>query len=182
MRNEILDDNLEINDALKEFWRHETAGLAANLDDKATNENLSVIPNINFNDEEHKYEVSLLWKENIADNLPSDYDLCRNRLNSLFTRLKGKPELLREYDSIFKEQLNSGIIERVPTDEEDKAGAHFICHHGVVKLDRETTKLHVVFDGSARSNSQVLSLNRELTISVHKQLRLRRGLSTNAVT
>ena len=42
MRNEIFDENLEINDTLKEFWRHETAGLAANLDDKATNEDLSV--------------------------------------------------------------------------------------------------------------------------------------------
>ena len=162
MRNEIFDENLEINDTLKEFWRHETAGLAANLDDKATNEDLSVITNITFNKEERKYEVSLPWKENISDKLPSDYDLCRNRLNSLFTRLKGKPELLREYDSIFKEQLHSGIIERVPTDEEDKASAHFICHHGVIKLDRETTKLRVVFDGSARSNSQVLSLNDHL--------------------
>ena len=37
MRNKILDDTLELNDALKEFWRHETAGLAANLDNKATN-------------------------------------------------------------------------------------------------------------------------------------------------
>ena len=143
-RNEIFDENLEINDTLKEFWRHETAGLAANLDDKATNEDLSVIPNITFNKEERKYEVSLPWKENISDKLPSDYDLCRNRLNSLFNRLKGKPELLREYDSIFKEQLHSGIIERVPTDEEDKANAHFICHHGVIKLDRETTQGQIV--------------------------------------
>ena len=47
-------------------------------------------------------------------------------------------------------------------DEEDRPGAHFICHHGVVKLDRETTKLRVVFGGSARSNSQVLSLNDHL--------------------
>ena len=99
---------------------------------------MSVIPNINFNDEEHKYEVSLPLKENSADNLPTDYDLCRNSLNSLFNRLKGRPGLLHEYDSTFKEQLNSGIIERVPMDEEDKAGAHFICHHGVGKLDRET--------------------------------------------
>ena len=162
MKNEIFDKNLEINDTLKEFWRHETAGLTANTDEKATNEDSSVISDISFNKEEHKYEVSLPWKDNISDTLPSDYDLCRNRLNSLFTRLKGKPKLLREYDSIFKEQRSSCIIERVPTNEEDKKGTHFICHHGVVKLDRETTKVRVVFDGLARSSSQVLSLNDHL--------------------
>ena len=166
-KNEIFDESLEITDTLKEFWRHEAAGLTAKSDDDTTNEDSSAIPNIHFNDEEQKYEVSLPWKENICDNLPSDYDLCRNRLNSLFNRLKGKPELLREYDSIFKEQLASGIIEKVPADQEDKAGTHFICHHGVVKLDRETTKLRVVFDGSARSNKQVLSLNDHLETGVN---------------
>ena len=50
----------------------------------------------------------------------------------------------------------------MPADQEGKAGTHFICHHGVVKLDREMTKLRLVFDGSARSNKQVLSLNDHL--------------------
>ena len=91
-----------------------------NTDEKATNQDSSVIPDISFNKEEHKYEVSLPWTDIISDTLPSDYDLCRNRLNSVFNRLKGKPDLLREYNSIFKEQLSSGIIDRVPTNEEDK--------------------------------------------------------------
>ena len=166
-KNEILNESLEITHTLKEFWRHEAAGLTAKSDDDTTNEESSDIRNIHFNDEEQKYEVSLPWKENICDNLPSEYDLCRNRLNSLFNQLKGKPELLREYDSIFKEQLASGIIEKVPADQEDKAGNHFICHHGVVKLDRETTKVRMVFDGSARSNKQVLSLNDHLETGVN---------------
>ena len=44
------------------------------------------------------------------------------------------------YDSIFKAKLEARIIELVPKEEEDLAGAHFLPHHGVLREDRETTK------------------------------------------
>ena len=40
----------------------------------------------------------------------SDYQLCQDRLKSLYIKLKGKPELMVEYDAIFKEQLCTGIV------------------------------------------------------------------------
>ena len=55
------------------------------------------------------------------------YDLCRKRQNPLFTRLKGRPELLREYDSIFKEQLASSIgLERTRNNFE-VTPRHLLC-------------------------------------------------------
>ena len=56
-------------------------------------------------------------------------------------RLKKDEELLQEYDSFFKAQLEAGIIELVPKDEEDFEGAHFLPHHGALREDRETTKM-----------------------------------------
>ena len=47
----------------------------------------------------------------------------------------------------------------VPRDEEDFEGAHFLPHHGVLREDRETTKLRIVFDGSARVGKNHYSLN-----------------------
>ena len=64
-----------------------------------------------------------------------------------------------EYDESFCEQLNSHVIERVPEEELNCEGAHYICHFGVVRGNRETTKLPIVFDGSAKSSREVLSLN-----------------------
>ena len=47
----------------------------------------------------------------------------------------------------------------VPKDEEDFGGAHFVPHHGVLRKDRETTKLCIVFDGSARADKNHYWLN-----------------------
>ena len=47
----------------------------------------------------------------------------------------------------------------VPKDDEDFEGAHFVPHHGVLREDRETTKLRIVFDGSARAGKNHYSLN-----------------------
>ena len=74
-------------------------------------------------------------------------------------RLKKDENILQEYDSIFKAQLEAGIIELVPKDEEDFEGAHFLPHHGGLREDGETTKLRIVFDGSARAYKSHYSLN-----------------------
>ena len=85
--------------------------------------------------------------------------ICVTRLNCLKARLKEDEKLLQEYDSIFKAQLEAGIIELVPKDEEDFEGAHFLPHHGVLREDRETTKLRIVFYGSERADKNQYSLN-----------------------
>ena len=66
-------------------------------------------------------------------------------------------ELLQKCDDIFKEQLDSGVIEIV----NDKQGSNqvsYLPHRPVVKPDRETTKVRVVFDCSA-SNPGESSFN-----------------------
>ena len=85
--------------------------------------------------------------------------ICVTRLNCLKARLKKDEKLLQEYDSIFKAQLEAGIIELVPNDEEDFEGAHFLPHYGVLREDRETTKLRIVFYGSERADKNQFSLN-----------------------
>ena len=48
--------------------------------------------------------------------------ICVTRLNCLKARLKKYEKLLQEYDTIFKAQLEAGIIELVPKSEEDFEG------------------------------------------------------------
>ena len=65
-------------------------------------------------------------------------------------RLKRNPVLLQEYNKLFQIQLETNIIEPVPEAELNAADAHFLPHHGVVREDKGTTKLRIVFDGSAK--------------------------------
>ena len=55
--------------------------------------------------------------------------------------------------------MDDGVIQRVPQNEEDLNGCHFLPHHGVICKDKETTKLRVIFDGSAKDGMKDLSLN-----------------------
>ena len=105
--------------------------------------------------------MQLPWKEN-RPTVPSDYELCVSRLRSLQRKLLKEPELVKEYDQIIEEQKNHGIVERIPEEEQkEKEGenVHYLPHHAVIRRDRETTKLRIVYDGSARPAERAHSLN-----------------------
>ena len=76
-------------------------------------------------------------------------------------RLRKDPEILKEYDSIIQDQLQSGIIDQVDGAKRPDVGrVHYLLHHGVVRRDALTTKLRVVFDASSRPSSDIPSLNK----------------------
>ena len=109
------------------------------------------------------YEVGLPWK---AGCLPQSnhYGMCVTRLQSLHSKLKKEPNLLREYDDIIQEQRKKGIIEIVPTPNEETLeetqldckiamkGIHYSPHHAMIRRERETTKVRIVYDGSAKNS------------------------------
>ena len=73
-------------------------------------------------------------------------------------RLKREPEVLEEYDSIIKDQLRSGVIERVAK-LEGACKVHYLPHQAVIRKDPETTKLRIVYDASAKEGKNGISLN-----------------------
>ena len=80
-----------------------------------------------------------------------------NRLKKLKKRLDKTPHLLNEYDKIFDEYLKLGIIEEVQT-QRDTGQVVYLPHEEVVKEDRSTTKLRIVFDASVKYKD-TMSLN-----------------------
>ena len=99
----------------------------------------------------------LPWKQSHKP-LPSNYANSLSRMKSQIKRLKREPEVLQEYDSIIKDQLSSGIIERV-TDLEGACKVHYLPHQAVIRKDAETTKLRIVYDASAKEGKNGTSLN-----------------------
>ena len=89
--------------------------------------------------------------------------MCESRLRSLHHKLRKDPEVLAEYDNIIQDQSSKGIIEKVPKEdsknEKNAAQNHYLPHHAVVRKDCETTKVQIVYDGSAKSGKQEKSLN-----------------------
>ena len=69
----------------------------------------------------------------------------------MLTCLTKEPEILREYDFVIKEQLSRGIVEEVSENNTGKVGeVHYLPHHPVVRNDKQTTKVRVVYDASSK--------------------------------
>ena len=76
-------------------------------------------------------------------------------MHGLGRRLKPDPEILRAYDKVIQDQLKKGIIERVSPNEESPVGKTcYIPHQAVIKKDRDTTKLRVVYDAAAKTRDE----------------------------
>ena len=55
------------------------------------------------------------------------------------------------------EQSSKGMIEDVTDKMLPAGGVHYIPHHAVIRRDKETTKLRIVFDASSKTEG--VSLN-----------------------
>lgn len=150
----------EVTEMLRQFWDTESIGI--------NDTTLECQQPIKFEDEfsaisynGQMYEVGLPWKD---DCLPSSdhQQMCETRLKFLHRRLSKEPVLLSEYHNIIQEQERSGIIERAdesPGVNSNIKGVQYSPHHAVVRKDHETTKVHIVYDGSAKTTKNENSLN-----------------------
>ena len=102
------------------------------------------------------YETGLSWKPRHPQ-LPNNKMESLGQLSNLVKRLKRQPMLLEKYDEIIQEQLAEGIIENVT--DEPKGKEFYKPHKPVIRESAESTKIRIVFDGSARANERSPSLN-----------------------
>ena len=133
---------------LKKFWELESLGIVKNESSVYD----QFISEITFKD--RRYEVRLPWKDSHSE-LPDNFELSCKRLGNLLSRLQKNPDLLSEYDSVIRDQ---GVVEIVKDPFVKTKRVHYLPHHAVVRRNRDTTKLRVVYDASARSG-EVPSLN-----------------------
>ena len=142
-------DNLDAE--LKRFWELESLGILK--EEHPVQQQFS--QRISFKC--GRYEVHLPWKDS-HPHLPDNYDLCRKRLDGLLKRLRQDPEKLRQYDAVIKDQLRQGVVEVVSEPAKWKGERlHYLPHHGVSRQGKQTTKLRVVYDGSAKTNGPSLN-------------------------
>ena len=153
--NFVAQDNIAIaSDSLEstvgKLWDLDSLGINASDDVHESFEN-----DISFID--GRYSVKLPWKQG-HEPLPSNYANSLSRMKGQIKRLKREPEVLEEYDSFIKDQLKSGVIERV-TELEGACKVHYLPHQAVIRKDAETTKLRIVYDASAKEGKNGISLN-----------------------
>ena len=136
---------------LEKFWDLETMGI--------TKEEPSIIQDKFCNSlrfQNNRYEARLPWKSDHPE-LEDNLKLSKQRLIGLLSRLRRNPALIKEYNAIIQEQLHRGIVQPV-TDHETSNRVHYIPHHAVIRKDKSTTKVRIVYDASAKGTNGI-SLN-----------------------
>ena len=143
----------DLDSTLRMFWELESLGV--NSEDSAVVKNFD--REITFKN--GRYQVSLPWKPS-HEALPDNYHLSKKRLLSLLRRLKQNPSILKEYDATIKDQLSRGIVEVVGdigSQPQPPGPIHYLPHHAVIKWDKQTSKLRIVYDASARGDGPSLN-------------------------
>ena len=136
---------------VKQFWELESIGVLPN-EGTVHDKFLDSIHQV-----EGRYEVNLPWKEHHRL-LPDNYEVAISRLNSVLKRLKKTPELLQEYNHIIEEQSERGIVSDVDLNAPVAVGKlHYLPHHPVIRADKDTTKVRIVYDASCKSTGPSLN-------------------------
>ena len=143
-------ESTQLEQQLRSFWELESLGI--HEEEKTLYDDFA--SDIMFQD--GRYKVFLPWKE-FHEPLPDNYLLSVKRLRGLLNRLRHDPTMMREYDKTIRDQVARGIIEMVPPNKTVATRVHYLPHHGVVRKDKSTTKLRVVYDASAKSSGPSLN-------------------------
>ena len=151
MQVDVEPDSLKtLDERLHSFWNLESLGVSGEEDPLLEEFNNKV----EF--EDGRYEVSLPWRDYHSP-LPTNYGLAAKRLGGLYRRLRQDPSVLQEYDRIIRDQLSKGIVQVVEPRDCGGQKLHYLPHHPVVRRDKETTKVRIVYDASARSTGPSLN-------------------------
>ncbi|XP_046551203.1 uncharacterized protein LOC124260924 [Haliotis rubra] len=120
--------------------------------------------------EDGHYQIGIPWKKEVHA-LPSDnYHMALSRLESTEKKLAKDETIAQAYDDIISQYHKKGYIRKVSSEEKTHTGKWYLPHFPVVRLDRLTTKVRIVFDASAKYKG--ISLNEV----IHQGPKLQREL------
>jgi len=148
---QIYSSDEQLDQTLSSFWELESLGVEP-LNSMSNNKLTHTVEL-----KEGCYEVSLPWKE-FHQPLTDNYDLSAWRPKGLLQRLCRDSKTLEEYSKIIRDHLNAGIIEVVEQLDSTSKRVHYLpLHHAVVRRDKNTTKVRIVYDASAHAKGPLLN-------------------------
>ena len=157
---DIPNECSDLNSTLKRFWELESIGITPTKESVMTPDEQQawekVSKSLKFNGKH--YEVALPWKDERPD-LPNNFPMARQRLLPTEKKLLKNSEVAVAYQQVLTDYFEKQYIRRVPKEEEKLTQECLLPHFPVVRPERTSTKVRVVFDVSAPFEGK--SLNTE---------------------
>ncbi|XP_075151112.1 uncharacterized protein LOC142225221 [Haematobia irritans] len=151
-----------VNDEVRKFWELEEVPLSKNFSE---NEIWceEYYKDTTIRQSDGKYSVRLPFRNDLPSNitLGSTRRAAMGQYLNLERNLKKTPDLAEEYHNVLSEYLQLNHMEATTSSEicrNSKYFSFYLPHHAVVKPERTSTKVRVVFNASKRSSTGI-SLN-----------------------
>ncbi|XP_023289526.1 uncharacterized protein LOC111674256 [Orussus abietinus] len=151
--------NEELHQDLTKFWELDSGSFRRNPDDLDARD----ICERHFKatttrDSTGRFTIRIPFASNLG-NLGDSRDMAKKRFSSLEGKFDKHPQLRQMYVVFMREYEDLGHMTEISDEDMQKNNRHYyLPHHAVLKQTSTTTKLRVVFDGSAKTTSG-LSLN-----------------------
>lgn len=145
---------------LKRFWDLESIGITTTRQQHLTLEDKLAWDKVNNPlkfDGQH-YEVAVLWRDE-RPQLPNNLPMAKKRLVSTERKLMKDKEIAVAYQQVLNDYLNKKDICHIPDEEPTPECQWLLPHFPVVRPEKATSKVPIVFDGSAPFEGK--SLNTE---------------------
>ncbi|GFW31060.1 integrase catalytic domain-containing protein [Trichonephila clavipes] len=158
----VHSEEESISTELRRFWEIECLGILDKGSVTLGNGDEEILSDfdksVNFVD--GRYRVNLPWKPGMREALQNNKTVARKRFEGLVHRFKCDHELFCEYKDVIDDYVREGIVERTCDSLLDSQG-FYLPHHAVIRSDKTTSRIRIVFDGSAHETGQS-SLNQSL--------------------
>ncbi|XP_049886914.1 uncharacterized protein LOC126381473 [Pectinophora gossypiella] len=122
-------------------------------------------------DTDGRYVVALPFMSDKPTLPENSRQIAAQRLSHLERKLSKNENLRQEYNEVMREYITLRHMEPVGENEKYEA-ATYLPHHAVIRNDKHTTRVRVVFDASCKGTNGV-SLNDELLVGPPLQEELR---------
>ena len=151
--------NSDLNSQLEKFWEIENCFSKPKIQLLINNPAEQHFKQTTERNEKGRFIVSIPFKQTELSLLGSSRDIALKRLFSIEKKLAKNPLLREQYMNFMKEYETLGHMSEIPASKcSDNKPHYYLPHHAVLKEDSTTTKLRVVFDGSAKTSTGI-SLN-----------------------
>ena len=148
----------DVDNSLKRFWEIEKSGTDRYGRLVLAEEERLALSRMkdSLKYENGRYREAVPWKEN-KPNLPDTKPMALSRLRSTEGNLKKNSRVADEYQATIQAYVEKGYLRKVPSEEQPPANVWCLPHFPVVRMDKSTTKVRIVFDCAAKCDG--ISLN-----------------------
>ncbi|XP_030584685.1 uncharacterized protein LOC115779925 [Archocentrus centrarchus] len=147
-----IEEEALISSQLKAFWEVDSLGIIKHEPSDPDEDNALQMFGKTTQFKDGRYEVELPWRHENPE-LPDNYQIAKKRFEGLKRKLRADVIFYKRYSEVIEDYLQQGIVEEVTDDEcLSPTVKYYLPHHAVLREDKMTTKLRVVFDASSHED------------------------------